>query len=273
MNKFATFFFILIFFSCQKLHSQSRNWPDVASIEVNAALNTGRLIFETNPSTPSTSLFRDTVNYFIRTNQEVELKIKYVKEFYKNYAWFGGLNIGQLSIVDRAILRDTIFQFGGSGLSEFDEYTNKSKKIYHLALLGGIRAGLYIFKNDRINLSLAGKLNYFPSKDISYMENEFSFARNENVEIALNSTLESLGRLFPSIELEINYQLIPKSEKYRFLFGLFFNISDTTVFNTTTQIILPRNTHTFNFELRGGYLGAFVGFAYVLGKKNKEWSI
>lgn len=233
-------------------------------IEANISINSARDFIDLNP--PMNFTIGDTVSYFLSPNSAYEIQFKYTQDFAEQFSWYGGIYLGRSALRESILLRDSIFVFGTSSNSPPEFFSIQDREIYYASLSGGLRVSTRIFKNDRVYFNLGGKLTIYPKRDLSLLTTSFSQVRDENFTHSSSSTLDNSTKLNGSMEIDISYHLIPKGEKFRFIVGILADRSEREIFNITNDIILPENTHTFEQSYGGVYIGAYLGFAYVLDR-------
>lgn len=248
------------------LHAQLGDWAKVSSLEFNASINSGKF-FSPDSINISNIFMMDSISYSRSGDTGFELQVKYVNDFAPNLAWYSGLYLGRFGYRTNSSVADTITSFGNFRERDFIDLENGG--IFYASLIGGIRAGLFVFKNDRVNLSLGGKLTLIPKQNLSFTQETFSEVRSENISYESTTSLDNNGNIFASLEADINYQLIPKDERYRYMIGILIDRNNTNIFRSDTNINLTSSTHSFGSVFKGGHFGLYVGFAYILGKSDE----
>ena len=236
-------------------------------IEANISINSARNF---NQSNLNNNIFLfDTISYSLYSSDAFELQARYTKDFSEQFSWYGGIAIGRAGMHENIMLRDSVFDFRSPNNSPSEFISIPDRAIYYASLSGGLRVSTRAFKNDRIYFNLGGKLSIYPKKDLSFATPHFSQVRNENIIHNSSSTLDNQTKLNGSMEIDISYHLITKNEKYRFIAGVLVDRSEKTIFNITNEIILPDNIHTYEHSFSGIYVGAYIGFAYIIESKTQ----
>ncbi len=215
----------------------------------------------------------DTVQHSIYSNTITELRLKYFHQFNKNISAFTGLHLGYRNLIPIAILSDTIFDTSvfssaNSSTIRYPKYEVTELSTIHIPYISlpiGIRVTGTIFRNDRVNFSLAIRTNIYSNQNLNKTETYFSPIRDEDIDVINMSS--SKTNINTSLEGDLNYQWVSKKERFNIMIGIIMERNSSEIFDLQSTISSDSVQFPFIYNIRQNSYGAYIGSSFNIGGK------
>jgi len=259
--------FILI--SCavfgQSEINQSNTQESVHTLEVNAVLKTGGGIRSVESNDSFSPVF-DTIDLVSFTDASYEIQFKYIRKINSVISGYSGLYLGTDFAQNRISFRDSIQPVFGSlfDRGEFEAIGLPNTFTRYISIPLGARLTGNIFKNDKINFSLGAIFTLYPKQE-NFPTNTFtSNLREEEITIQSNYPLNTSSIFTTGLEVDLNYQLISKKEKFKLIFGFQLLQPRTNLFEFTNTISSTSQVKTVDFEFQRASSAIYIGTFFSL---------
>ncbi len=277
--RITNFIFISLFLSLlsHQAHSQTEVKESVHSIEIDAVIWAPSINNDSNISASSMGIITDTINHYVRENFTPELRFKYLRNLHRNFSIFTGLHIASQVILPATELSDNQIVFTpGAGFTpvgsttpgfETSEYVKaQGHTITYISIPIGVRAIAHAYDNDRLNLSMSAKANFYPKQKIGSKEQYISALRSEVITLDTETSLSSNSKLTAGIELDLNYEMITKNDRNSLKIGILLNRNESIAFTLNPSLSSESFSFPFTYSFKAPVLGAYIGGAFVIGK-------
>ena len=267
-------FLFLLIFIFTNVFAQEEEYSK-NSLEVNTALFAGGgLIQESNSSFRVAGRFAlDTVEYHSYSDNVPEIQFKYVKHIYKEVSLYTGFYLGAAVSYSSLSLRDSIYvsRFGATISTPAGTTTNYQVPEYHIppnsllthfAIPLGVRLTIDVFNNDKINFSLGSRFTIYPKQKFKGDTRFYSDLRNEEISIRSESSLHTTSKITAGMELDANYQLVSKRERFKFMLGFQLLNQRHKLFDIKRSIESETLDYDYDFSFRGPIAGVYIGTAF-----------
>lgn len=248
-------FFLFLIFLSTIAHAQLDIFGENAqsTLEVNAvSKNGGGLTALRNPNLPTTVM--DTLNFSAFTNFGFELQVKYVRKLYKEISAYTGIYVGLDHAQNSLSVRDSLFTFffaePGIPVSTdrsrpVDFFDFEDTNTFSISIPLGARVTGNIFRNDKINFSLGAIFTLYPMQEDQPTVVFDSDVRNEEITLRSNYTLNTESVFSTGLEVDLNYQIVSKKEKFKLMLGFQLLRPIGNVFEFTRTL----TSETLDFEI------------------------
>ena len=258
------------------MHAQEINNKN--SIELNAYLLGGSSLRLDDNNTSPISFIQDTIFYAALSRTNTELQVKFVGKLPDNirlgdpsntFHYYIGISLGAIDLVSSYQITDQpiISSTGSKNDSQkIEPYIFQYSDVKYAAVPIGLRLAMAGYNNDRINFSLGGKVSYFPKQDLNFENAAYSNIRDEELTLVSKTSLQSNANMAGSIEADINYQLVTKKERFKFMLGVILSRNITSGFTVESSLDSPTVSLPYKYEYIDNKFGIYLGTAIAIGK-------
>lgn len=253
------------------LNAQTEEQKKKSSLEVTAQLYGGSAPTGVNSGVLLESVREGGVSFSHRENPEFQ--IKYTREVVQDVSVYGGLSYGiNFFRSSFLIIRGPSSPMPTSSFSNTLFYNNNAyHRVAYTSSHLGVRYTLNIKKNDAFNMSLGWKAIFYPSQNISMTRAGYAPNRFEDFRFTLQPSGSTESNFTTGLEMDFNYQFGFKDSPLNVVVGVTIDRAINKAIEINSQIVYENSALNFKHNLGGGRIGGFIGMAYAIGERNKQF--